>query len=339
MNKNSLIASWAVALLISGAARVFCQTPGPGDIPPGVTIVSYVTYKVRMVTDVTPLPDGSVGCVRVWHAIPDHRPWSLTGSEIGATNISCDPPTGKQEYDKKYQSQDIYWSVPQPIAGHLLSFATEYTVRSAHRTFNPGQAVTTWPANFTPPADVNPTLAGVADGIRSQFSPANAVLEFSKWIANYMTYDAGVSYAYNDVGQILLNRRGHCGHYATLFHELCRRVGIPERTVFGLNLDVPDGTSGDLQTIRADYTNQHTWAEVNLPGAGWIEVEPSAGANAYDIPANYIQDNASFQLYAPWALQNNVWLVPPWTNQDGHYYSAYNISNITRYSIVSQTSP
>ncbi len=61
----------------------------------------------------------------------------------------------------------------------------------------------------------------------------------------------------------LNNKKGDCGSYALLFVALCRARGIPARPVTGC------WAEGDNQW--------HCWAEFQLPGVGWIPVDPTAG--------------------------------------------------------------
>ena len=104
-------------------------------------------------------------------------------------------------------------------------------------------------------------------------SPGRAALEFCKWVTENVKYDASVPYGSRDLPSILTHKKGHCGHQLTMFEAMCLRAGIPTRTVVGLNLNTPGGI-GPLHEIRPDFQNQHTWAQVYLPGSGWIEIDP-----------------------------------------------------------------
>jgi len=63
------------------------------------------------------------------------------------------------------------------------------------------------------------------------------------------------------------NNSGSCRDFATLFIEACRCLGLAARFVSGY-------------MYSADITGRmsmHAWAEVYLPGAGWIGFDPSWG--------------------------------------------------------------
>ena len=73
--------------------------------------------------------------------------------------------------------------------------------------------------------------------------------------------------------QTLELRRGSCRDFATLMMEGARALGLAARFVTGY-LYVPDRDS-DKGHLGGGAT--HAWCQIYLPGAGWVEFDPTNG--------------------------------------------------------------
>jgi transglutaminase-like putative cysteine protease len=117
-----------------------------------------------------------------------------------------------------------------------------------------GEGVSGWALQFLDPSDTTGTmkiLRAMTHGIREQFSYARRP-------------EKGVQ----TPAETLQKRRGSCRDFAVLMMEACRSLGIAARFVSGY-IFVPNcsGHVGGGAT--------HAWMQAYLPGAGWVDFDPT----------------------------------------------------------------
>jgi transglutaminase-like putative cysteine protease len=75
--------------------------------------------------------------------------------------------------------------------------------------------------------------------------------------------------------ETLQRKAGSCRDFAVLMMEAVRSVGLAARFVSGYLYDPAiDGQEGEI--IGAGST--HAWVQVYLPGAGWLQFDPTNGS-------------------------------------------------------------
>ncbi|MDT5322066.1 MAG: hypothetical protein QOD88_4588 [Mycobacterium sp.] len=128
----------------------------------------------------------------------------------------------------------------------------------------PGELVQAWVRNFSMP-----------EGTRT----INALVELNRRINTDLGYSVRMEHGVQTPDFTLRTGVGSCRDFAWLLVSILRQLGLAARFVSGylvqLASDVKalDGPSGPA----ADFTDLHAWAEVYIPGAGWIGLDPTSG--------------------------------------------------------------
>jgi transglutaminase-like putative cysteine protease len=113
----------------------------------------------------------------------------------------------------------------------------------------------------------------------------DALQELMKWVSQVLEYRSGTTSVHADLLETIRQRGGVCQDFAHLFITVARFWGIPARYVMGY-LDPGVGIlQGDVAT--------HAWAEVLIPGGGWIGFDATHNllANDFYVPVAVGRDS------------------------------------------------
>ena len=133
---------------------------------------------------------------------------------------------------------------------------------------------------FVGPEEAGPRLQELLKTIsRDQRNTVEFLVELNQRLHSMVRYIVRLEPGVQTPEETLVTGAGSCRDSAWLLVQILRHIGLPARFVSGyliqLKPDVKslDGPSGAAQ----DFTDLHAWAEVYLPGAGWIGFDPTSG--------------------------------------------------------------
>ncbi|MCQ1529986.1 S-layer homology domain-containing protein [Lutispora saccharofermentans] len=117
----------------------------------------------------------------------------------------------------------------------------------------------------------NPQIMAKASELAKTGTTVEKAKKIYDFVNLHIKYDTNPVYANKGALSGLINGRGVCDEYASLFTALCRAAGIPSRVVAGywIEEDMRDNEWTDVVSER------HAWSEFYLPGEGWIPAEPT----------------------------------------------------------------
>jgi transglutaminase-like putative cysteine protease len=122
---------------------------------------------------------------------------------------------------------------------------------------DPDRAIDVWVRGFTNSGGATPTmqlLTSITEAIKADF-----------------TYAAREQEGTNAPTETLASRTGACRDFALLMMEAVRALGLAARFVSGYLYD------DDKRNATVGGGATHAWCAVYLPGAGWVEFDPTNG--------------------------------------------------------------
>src|ERR1019366_744831 len=109
------------------------------------------------------------------------------------------------------------------------------------------------------------------------------LVDLNRRVRNEIEYVTRLDPGVQTCEQTLEKRTGSCRDSAWLLIQILRHLGIAVRFVSGYLIQLapdessPEGPSEGPSRPQSDSADFHAWAEVYLPGAGWIGMDSTSG--------------------------------------------------------------
>jgi uncharacterized protein (DUF2126 family)/transglutaminase-like putative cysteine protease len=154
------------------------------------------------------------------------------------------------------------------------------------------EQATTWPfaypadivddlAIYRKPEEIGPAFEQFMQGVdqREGQTTIDFVVGLNAYVNRSLGYIIRMEPGVQTPEETLVSGKGSCRDSSWLLIQILRRLGFAARFVSGYliqlkpDLKAIDGPSG----TEVDFTDLHAWAEVYIPGAGWIGLDPTSG--------------------------------------------------------------
>ncbi len=106
----------------------------------------------------------------------------------------------------------------------------------------------------------------VMEIVDNETNPYWIARKIFNYVGNHLEYK--LEGGWNAAPYVLQRGSGSCSEYTFSFISLCRAAGLPARYVGSIVVRGDDASTDDVY---------HRWAEVYLPGYGWIPFDPQGG--------------------------------------------------------------
>ena len=122
-------------------------------------------------------------------------------------------------------------------------------------------------------------------------------IKIAKWVYENIVYDESFVGKKLTSKAILELKRGVCEHYALLYQDLLRSIGIPAKIVTGISYEA-----------KKNKFENHAWVMVNY-NSQWIPIDPTWGIYSGKLPISHIfmyNDVGSTSWSGPEKTVNNL---------------------------------
>jgi uncharacterized protein (DUF2126 family)/transglutaminase-like putative cysteine protease len=156
-----------------------------------------------------------------------------------------------------------------------FAFLLEPEAERVPFTYKPGVARDLEPFLAVEPAESH--LSEFVDSVRGSQPTVAFLLGLNQRIRNDVAYTTRLEHGVQSCEQTLSMGTGSCRDSSWLLIQVCRQLGIAARFVSGYLIQLADERLAEKDDRKTDSADLHAWAEVYLPGAGWVGMDPTSG--------------------------------------------------------------
>jgi transglutaminase-like putative cysteine protease len=103
------------------------------------------------------------------------------------------------------------------------------------------------------------------------------LLEVSQALVQRINYIERLDPGVQSCEESLSKSSGSCRDSAWLLVQTFRHLGLAARFVSGYSIQLSSGSGDQSSDAQSDSTDLHAWAEVFIPGGGWIGIDSTSG--------------------------------------------------------------
>jgi transglutaminase-like putative cysteine protease len=209
--------------------------------------------------------------------------------------VETDPESVLKSYTDYYGNRVEYFSITQPHTRLVTRVTSEVeTLRSNPFDYAPvalseqqewlRKLLREQPhlndyllhrSGVTPSAHkLSEALDGPLPRLEKDVPLLDALQELMKWVSLVLEYCPGTTSVHADLLETIRQKGGVCQDFAHLFITVARHWGLPARYVMGYQDPGVGSPAGEVAT--------HAWAEVLVPGGGWIGFDATHNLLAND---------------------------------------------------------
>jgi uncharacterized protein (DUF2126 family)/transglutaminase-like putative cysteine protease len=123
-----------------------------------------------------------------------------------------------------------------------------------------------------------PLLNDFIASVRGPQQTVALLLALNERVRDHVSYTTRMEHGVQSCEETLSLGTGSCRDSSWLLVQICRRLGFAARFVSGYLVQLADNKQlAETECRKTDSVELHAWAEVYLPGAGWVGMDPTSG--------------------------------------------------------------